>query len=75
MSKYRTDLNPATFGTAPFDRLKAEAADDAFDEAVQNATMAVMDDFDYLGLPEGDQLSGLMIEVNDAISAIFEEWK
>jgi hypothetical protein len=49
--------------------------EDRFDEAVDDATHAVIGHFEYLGLPDGEQLSDLMVRVNDALTALFSEWK
>lgn len=47
----------------------------AFDAALDTVTERALDEFDFLGLPEGDELAAITIEVNDALSAIFSEWK
>lgn len=45
-----------------------------FDAAVDDATHATIQAFDWIGLPEGDQLGDLMIEINDAIAAVMRTW-
>lgn len=53
----------------------SQETEDRFDESVDNATHAVIAEFEWMGLPEGDQLSDLMVRVNDAITAVMQEWK
>lgn len=52
-----------------------QATEDRFDESVDNATHAVIAEFEWMGLPEGDQLSALMVRINDLITAEMQEWK
>lgn len=52
-----------------------QAIEDRFDESVDDATHAVITAFEWMGLPEGDQLSALMVRINDAITATMQEWK
>jgi hypothetical protein len=52
----------------------SKEAQDAFDKAVDDATHDAIGHFHFLGLPEGDQLSDLMAELNDAISGVMKEW-
>ena len=47
---------------------------DRFDEAVDNATQAIIEEFEWLGLPEGEQLEGLMVNINNAIAQVMREW-
>jgi hypothetical protein len=49
--------------------------EDRFDETVDDATHSVMTHFDWLDLPDGDELSDLMVRVNDALTALFQEYK
>ena len=51
--------------------------DACFDYHVDEATHRVIDEFGWLGLPEAgdDQLSDLMVEINDALTAILQKWK
>lgn len=49
--------------------------EDRFDSSVDDATHAVMACFDWMGLPEGDDLSDLMIRVNDALAVIMQAYK
>ena len=49
--------------------------DDHFDDSVDDATHAVITAFEWCGLPQGDQLSDLMVRINDAIAAIMQEYK
>lgn len=58
----------------PAERIPQEA-EDRFDESVDNATHAVIAEFEWMGLPEGDQLSRLMVEINDSITQIMQHWK
>lgn len=45
--------------------------DDRFDEAVDDATHAVIAAFEkHLKLPEGEALSDLMVEINDALTGV-----
>ncbi len=47
---------------------------DVFDEAVDDATQAVIDAFaSHLKMPIGDDLSALLIEINDALTAIMSQ--
>lgn len=53
----------------------SQEALDRFDEAVDNATHAVMAEFEWCGLPDdGDQRFDLMVRINDAIAAVMWEW-
>jgi len=52
----------------------SQEALDRFDQAVDDATHAVIENFWWLGLPEGDQLGALMVEINDSIARIMKEW-
>lgn len=49
--------------------------EDLFDECVDDATHAVIASFERFTLPEGDGLSDLMVRINDAISAIMQDYK
>ena len=49
--------------------------EDRFDNAVDNATHAVILQFEWIDLPTGDARGQLMIELNDAISTIMKEYK
>lgn len=49
--------------------------EDAFDEGVDAATQRVIEEFDFLGLPEGESLSDLMVRVNDTLTQLFAEFK
>jgi len=49
--------------------------EDTFDDAVDDATQAVIGIFDFLDLPVNDELSDLMVRVNDALTQLFEEYK
>ena len=49
--------------------------DACFDYHVDAITHQVIEEFEWLGLPEGDQLSDLMVEINDALTAILQKWK
>ena len=49
--------------------------EDQFDTAVDDATHAVIAEFEWMDLPEGDQLSDLMVRINDAITAIMQDYK
>jgi hypothetical protein len=51
----------------------AEAVD-RFDHSIDEATHAIIAEFDWIGLPEGDQLGDLMVRLNDAIASIMREW-
>lgn len=53
----------------------SQAVEDKFDESCDDATHAVIAEFEWMGLPEGDQLSELMVRINDAITAVMQEWK
>jgi len=46
-----------------------------FNDSLDIATHAVIAEFEWLGLPEGDQLSGLIADINDAITAAMADWK
>ena len=65
--------------TAGADR--AQAAEDGYDESVDAATQAVINEFGTTGrfdgvtLPEGGDLSDLMIRINDSVTALFAEYK
>lgn len=52
----------------------SKEAEDAFDEAVDSATHDALKHFEFLGLPEGDQLGDLMVSLNDAIAGVMREW-
>ena len=52
----------------------SEEALERFDAAVDDATHAVIAEFEWIGLPEGDQLSDLMVSINDAIEAVMRDW-
>lgn len=71
--------DPRTFGTAPSgfgtNAAYVKRLEDDFDAALDTVTERALDEFDFLGLPEGDELAAIVIEVNDALSAIFSEWK
>ena len=45
-----------------------------FDDSVDNATHAIITEFKWINLPEKDQLTNLMVEINNALSAIMIEW-
>lgn len=50
--------------------------EDAYDEAVDEATHKTIEVFDdCLTLPDGNDLSELMFRVNDALTQIFAEYK
>lgn len=49
--------------------------EDHFDEAVDNATHAVITEFEWMPLPEGDTLSDLMVRINDAITSLMQDYK
>jgi hypothetical protein len=49
-------------------------AEARFDQAVDDATHSVIAAFAWMGLPEGDQLSDLMVRINDALTPIMREW-
>ncbi len=46
--------------------------DDRFTTGIKSVIQAAVREFDFLGLPEGD---GLEIELNEALTAIFDEYK
>ena len=46
-----------------------------FDDSVDDATHAVIAAFEWLGLPEDDELMDLMVEINDALTQIMAPWK
>jgi len=52
----------------------SQEALDCFDESVDGATHEVIAAFEWIGLPEGEQLSDLMVQINDAIAPIMREW-
>ena len=56
-----------------------DAENDArFDDAVDEATHAVMEAFEWLGLPDEpamDQRGELIVRINDAIAGIMREYK
>lgn len=53
-----------------------EDPEEVFDERVDDATHAVMEQFGRLNLPNDvEQNSELMIRVNDALTQIFQEYK
>ena len=39
-----------------------------FDEAIDDATHMVIEAFTWANLPEGDELSNLMVRINDALT-------
>jgi hypothetical protein len=49
-------------------------AEEVFDEMVDEATHAAIECFHPLGLPDGDQLSDLMVRLNDAIASVMRDW-
>ena len=49
--------------------------EDRFDESVDEATQKVIDTFDWMTLPEGEELSQLMVTLNDTITQIFNGYK
>lgn len=55
------------------DRLQER--EDRFDDSVDNATHAVMEHFNWLDLPDGVGMTNLMYRVNDALTAIFADYK
>ncbi len=65
MSKFRTDLNPATFGTAPFDRLKAQEALEAVEQAEEQEAEIAQEQADE----EFDQA------LNDATHGVIAEFE
>jgi hypothetical protein len=46
-----------------------------FDDAIDDATHAVLAAFGDFSLPSGDELSGLMVRLNDAIAAIMQDYR
>jgi hypothetical protein len=53
----------------------SQETEDHFDDSVDSATHAVIAEFEWMGLPEGDQLSELMVRINDALTQLMQEWK
>ena len=49
--------------------------DACFDHHVDAATQRVVEEFEWLPLPKGDELSFLWVEINDALTAILQKWK
>lgn len=47
--------------------------EDQFDDAVDDATHAVISAFADFVLPEGDELSNLLYRINDAITPIMRD--
>lgn len=45
-----------------------------FDCSVNDATHAVIDEFVWIGLPEGDARTVILHRINDAITAIMRDW-
>lgn len=54
----------------------SQETEDAFDQSVDDATHAVMENFEWMGLPDHgmDQRSELMVRINDAITGIMREY-
>jgi hypothetical protein len=57
------------------DMAEEEELNPQFNDSIDDATHGVITSFSWMGLPEGDQLSYLMVEINDAIAAIMQKWK
>jgi hypothetical protein len=55
--------------------IPTQTTEDNFDQSTDNATHAVVTEFEWCALPEGDQLSALMVRINDAITAIMQDFK
>lgn len=48
---------------------------DAFDAMVDDATHAAIEQFHALGLPEDtEQMSEIMVALNDAIAGVMRDW-
>lgn len=45
-----------------------------FDGEVDVAALQILENFEWLGLPSGDQLEDLHVELSDAISAVLKTW-
>ncbi len=52
----------------------SQAREDHFDESTDNATHAVIAEFEWIGMPDGDQLSDIMVEINNAITDILARY-
>ncbi len=52
-----------------------QLTEDAFDDSIDSATHNVIGQFEWMGLPEGEQLGALMVEINDALTQIMAPWK
>ncbi len=59
----------------PIPRITKEGFDESFDVSVDNATHAVVEEFSWVGLPSGDKLGDLMIEINGALSTVMARYK
>lgn len=51
-----------------------KAARDRFERTIEQAADAVIDEFQWMGLPEGPQLTALRRLVEDAIRPVMEDW-
>jgi hypothetical protein len=45
-----------------------------FEESVDDATHAAIKAFEWIGLPEGDQLGDLLADLNSAIHEVMRDW-
>jgi len=53
----------------------SQATEYHFDASLDDATHKVIAEFEWMGLPEGEQLGSLMVEINDALTQIMAPWK
>ena len=45
-----------------------------FEQDLDASSCILMEFFAWMGLPEGDQLSDMQVELSDAISGVLKDW-
>ncbi len=45
-----------------------------FEHDLDAASCILMEFFSWMGLPDGDQLSDMQVELSDAISGVLKDW-